>query len=209
MDEPKQGGYMQHRRTAFAAAFLLAGLAAPAAAQVSLTPTVGVYHPNRDPLHLREGRTDQRLIRGRTLSLGMNLEAGVFRGTVAYATKAEILSEGVETQGPVGEGRLLAITGGVALRPIPRFAGIQPYAIGGLGVKRIGYSWNEDQISNALPEDETEFAMQAGAGVDLMLGALGITAEIYDMITPGSTDYRHDTFIMAGLRLRLGGVNDN
>jgi hypothetical protein len=138
----------------------------------------------------------------------MNLDAGVFRGTVAYATKAEILGEGVNAQGPVGEGRLLAITGGVALRPIPRFAGIQPYALGGLGVKRIGYSWNDDAISDAFPEDETRFSMQAGAGVDLMLGGLGITAEIYDMITPGSTDYRHDTFIVAGLKLRLGGQQD-
>ncbi|MGH7502410.1 MAG: hypothetical protein ACREL7_11695 [Longimicrobiales bacterium] len=200
---------MQYRRTAFAAALLLGGLAAPASAQLHITPTVGSYLPGDDPLHLREGREDQRLIRGRTLSLGLNLEAGVFRGTVAYATQAEILNEGIETQGPIGEGRLLAITGGVALRPIPRFAGIQPYAIGGLGVKRAGYSWNDDGFSNALPDDKTNFALQAGAGVDLMLGGLGFTAEIYDMITPGSDNNRHDTFIMAGLRLRLGNAPDS
>jgi opacity protein-like surface antigen len=195
---------MLQRRTATALVFLLAGAAAPAAAQIHITPAVGAFHPDRSPFALDyEGESHRHLIRGRTLGLGLNLEAGIFRGTIAYATNAKILRDGFAAEGPVGEGQLLAVLGGLTLRPIPRFGGLQPYGIAGAGVKRFGYSWDEDGISNAFPSDQTDFALQAGLGLDMMLGAFGLTAEVSDMISVRS-NVRHDTFLMLGMRLRLG-----
>jgi hypothetical protein len=195
---------MRHRWIA-AAATLAIALAKPVAAQsIHITPTLGAYHPGSDPIDLTDRGT--RLVRGNALGLGLNLEAGFFRGTIAYASGATIKEEGVGASGDVGDGRLLAFSGGLVLRPIPRIIGIQPYALGGAGLKRQDYSFDDDGFSNALPKDKTDFALHAGLGADLMLGSLGFMAEVTDFIASDYDDSRrHDTFLMFGMRLRLGG----
>ncbi|MCI0436279.1 MAG: hypothetical protein L0271_21940 [Gemmatimonadetes bacterium] len=193
---------MRPRAIPYTLALTALVMAGPAAAQLHITPTMGSYRPGESAIRVDGGG---RLFRGRTLGMGLNLEAGFLRGTIAYATGATIRDEGLGASGDVGEGSLLAMTAGIALRPLPRLFGLQPYGLLGGGIKRFDYSWNDDRFEGAL-SDEREFVIQYGAGADLMLGGLGVVAEIYDMVAPELDDSRrHDTFVQLGLRFRLGG----
>src|SRR5690606_32589739 len=121
-------GRADMKRTIFGA--LAAGLlilpAAPAAAQVYITPAVGVFIPASD-LEDLEGQAEQtRFDRSGTLGLGLNLEFGWLRGSIAYATGANISEEGVD--GEVGDGSVLAAAADLVVRPLPRIL-VQPYLL--------------------------------------------------------------------------------
>jgi hypothetical protein len=189
--------------TAFAGAWL-ALPAAPASAQFYITPAVGVFIPATD-LEDLEGQAEQtRFDRSGTLGLGLNVELGWLRGSVAYATGATISDEGV-SGGDVGDGSVLAVAADLIVRPLPRVL-VQPYLLGGVGLKRQDFSFDDEGISeNPLPSDKTDFALHAGVGADVMLGRIGIMAEITDYITRNedSTFGQHDAFALVGLRVRL------
>ena len=189
--------------TAFAGA-LLALSAAPVSAQVYITPAVGVFIPATD-LEDLEGQAEQtRFDRSGTLGLGLNVELGWLRGSVAYATGATISDEGV-SGGDIGDGSVLAVAADLLVRPLPRVL-VQPYLLGGVGLKRQDFSFDDEGISeNPLPSDKTDFALHAGVGADVMLGRIGIMAEITDYITSNedSTFGQHDAFALVGLRVRL------
>lgn len=195
-------------RTLFAAAVvggLLALPAVPAAAQVHITPSVGVFIPASD-LEDLEGQAEQtRFDRSGTLGLGLNIELGWLRGSVAYATGATISDEGVSGEDEIGDGSVLAVAADLVVRPLPRLL-VQPYLLGGLGLKRQDFSYDDDGLgTNPLPSDKTDLAVHAGVGADLMFGRFGIMAEVTDYITRNedSTFGQHDAFAMVGLRVRM------
>jgi len=165
---------------------------------------VGVFIPATD-LEDLEGQAEQtRFDRSGTLGLGLNVELGWLRGSVAYATGATISDEGV-SGGDVGDGSVLAVAADLIVRPLPRVL-VQPYLLGGVGLKRQDFSFDDEGISeNPLPSDKTDFALHAGVGADVMLGRIGIMAEITDYITSNedSTFGQHDAFALVGLRVRL------
>lgn len=184
---------------------VLALTAAPAAAQIYITPAAGVFIPASDLEDLEGQAEATRLSRSGTLGLGINLELGWLRGSVAYATGATISEEGVTGEDDIGDGSVLAVAADLIVRPLPRLL-VQPYLLGGVGLKRQDFSYNEDAGgTNPLPSDLTDFALHAGLGADVMLGRFGIMAEITDYITRNedSTFGQHDAFAMVGLRVRL------
>jgi hypothetical protein len=184
---------------------LLALTAAPAAAQIYITPAAGVFIPASDLEDLEGQAEATRLSRSGTLGLGINLELGWLRGSVAYATGATISEEGVTGEDDIGDGSVLAVAADLIVRPLPRLL-VQPYLLGGVGLKRQDFSYNDDGVgTNPLPSDLTDFALHAGLGADVMLGRFGIMAEITDYITRNedSTFGQHDAFAMVGLRVRL------
>src|SRR5690606_12143775 len=123
-----------------------------------------------------------RLDRSGTFGLGLNVELGWLRGSVAYATGASISEEGVDG-GDIGDGSVLAVAADVVVRPLPRLL-VQPYLLGGVGLKRQDFSYDDEGLgTNPLPSDKTDFALHAGIGADVMLGRIGIMAEITDYIT--------------------------
>ncbi|MGH7465366.1 MAG: outer membrane beta-barrel protein [Longimicrobiales bacterium] len=187
------------------AAALTALPAAPAAAQIYITPALGVFIPASDLKDL-EGQAEQtQFDRSGTLGLGLNLELGWLRGSVAYATGATISEEGVSGEDEIGDGSVLAAAVDLVLRPLPRLL-VQPYLLGGLGLKRQDFSFDDDGVStNPLPSDKTDLAVHAGLGADLMLGRFGVMAEITDYITRNedSTFGQHDAFAIVGLRVRM------
>jgi hypothetical protein len=184
---------------------LLAVPAGPAAAQIYITPALGVFIPASD-LEDLEGQAEQtRFDRSGTLGLGLNVELGWLRGSVAYATGATISDEGISGEDEIGDGSVLAVAADLVLRPLPRLL-VQPYVLGGVGLKRQDFSYDDDGIgTNPLPSDKTDFAVHAGLGADVMLGRVGIMAEITDYITRNedSTFGQHDAFAMVGLRVRM------
>lgn len=184
---------------------LLALTAAPAAAQIYITPAAGVFIPASDLEDLEGQAEATRLSRSGTLGLGVNLELGWLRGSVAYATGATISEEGVADEDDIGDGSVLAVAADLIVRPLPRLL-VQPYLLGGVGLKRQDFSYDDDGVgTNPLPPDLTDFALHAGLGADVMLGRFGIMAEITDYITRNedSTFGQHDAFALVGLRVRL------
>jgi hypothetical protein len=196
------------RRSILLAA-LAAGLgltaATPAAAQIHLTPALGVFIPASDLQDLEGQAAQTRLDRSGTLGLGLNIELGWLRGSVAYATGATISDDGVTGEDEIGDGSVLAAAADLVLRPLPRLL-VQPYLLGGVGLKRQDFSFDDDTVAD-LPEDRSDLALHVGVGADLMLGGFGIMAEITDYITRNEDDSfgQHDAFAMVGLRVRLGG----
>jgi hypothetical protein len=190
---------------AAAAAALFAGFPESAAAQIHITPAFGAYIPASDLRDLRDETQQRRLSREGTLGLGINLDAGWLRGSLAYASGATISESGVQNRDAVGDGSVLAVAADIVLRPLPRLL-VQPYLLGGLGLKRLDYSYSQQGLGNPLPADQREVALHAGVGADLMLGRIGVMAEITDYITrrDGGGFGQHDAFAFVGLRFRIG-----
>lgn len=176
-----------------------------AAAQIYITPAAGVFIPASD-LEDLQGQAEQTAFeRSGTLGLGLNVEFGWLRGSIAYASGATISEEGVDGEDEIGDGSVLAAAADIIVRPLPRVL-VQPYLLGGVGLKRQDYSYDEDGVgANPLPADKSDFALHFGVGADLMLGRFGIMAEITDYVSKNEEDSfgQHDAFGMVGLRIRL------
>lgn len=171
---------------------------------VTVTPVVGAYHPDGGLSDIRGSASSGTLIRDKALALGLDVELSFLRGSVVYASGARIVPGGVEDGARIGTGSFIAMTGDLLFRPIPRVLGFQPYLLGGAGVTRDRYSWDDDGVSDAFPKDERRFALHAGVGADIMFNGVGVMIEASDYISrDGGLLGRHDSFIVTGLRLRL------
>jgi hypothetical protein len=187
------------------AAVALGGWTGRAEAQIAITPTLGAYIPASDFYELRDEADALRLEREATLALGLNVEYGWLRGTLAYASGARLTEDGVEGESEIGEGTLLVAAADLVLRPIPRIVIVQPYLLGGVGLKNTSYDFDSDGVGAAFPDDETDLALHVGLGADLMFGGIGVVAEFTDFISKDADDDwgAHDAFAMVGLKLRL------
>lgn len=185
-----------------------AALAVPAVSHaqgISVTPAAGLYIPASDLYHLRDEAREATVDKEGTFAMGLNVEFGSLRGSIAYASGATLNDRGVENRGEIGEGKVLAVAGDLVLRPIPRLIIVQPYLLLGAGLRREDYSYEDDGLSDALPEDQSDFAFHAGIGADVMLGRIGIVAEITDFITQEPTGNwdQHDAFGFVGLKFKV------
>ena len=190
--------------TLLAAALIAVASSENAYAQgIQITPSVGAYIPASGVYELRDAANNARLEKAAALGLGLNVEMGWLRGSLAYASGATLSEEG--TSGDIGDGSLLAVAADAVFRPIPRLMVVQPYVLGGVGLVRQDYSYDDDGTSNPFPDEDSEFALHAGIGADISLGALGIVVEVTDFITRDAADdwSHHDAFAMLGLKLSL------
>lgn len=181
--------------------------AAPAALaqNVNLTINGGAYRQAGDFMTLKDNAKQVDLTAKTTFALGANLELGAIRLTAAYVTGSSIGLHGIEGTDKIGEGTLLAGAADVVVRPLPRIL-VQPYILGGVGFKRNGYSFTGDDMASEFPElkPTTDLALHWGVGADLMLGGVGVMAEVNDFVTFTDKKFgRHDAFGVIGLRLRL------
>lgn len=204
---------------ALAAAVLFS---APVSAQVpglevSVLPKVGFYSPASDLQAAQDALGEVVDDRGGSLALGLALEMGVpltalgVRVGFDYVTGSEFTYEDEAAVEATAEQTMLAVTGDVVLRPIPRLIVVQPYLLAGAGVKRYDFSFEEDagtDVEAAFPESETDFTLHAGLGVDLGLGPIALIAEVSDYISwyetgEDESEMQNDLFLMAGIRLGL------
>ncbi|HEX6587870.1 MAG TPA: outer membrane beta-barrel protein [Longimicrobiales bacterium] len=199
---------------ALAAAVLIA---APVSGQVTIVPKVGFYSPANDLQAAQDALGEVVDDRGGSLALGAALEFGVpmtslgVRVGFDYVTGSEFTYEDEASVEATAEQTMLAITGDVVLRPIPRLIIVQPYLLAGAGVKRYDFSFEEDagtDVETAFPESETDFTVHAGIGVDLGLGPIALIAEVSDYISwyetgEDESEMQNDLFLMAGVRLGL------
>ena len=189
-----------YRRTFTTVAFI-AAVAIPAIsrAQIALTPMVGGYVPATDVNQVAGNAQTIAKTRDGTLSLGLNLDLGAIRGTVAYASGKTIKNANRQD---IGKGNVLAAAGDLVIRPLPRIL-VQPYLIAGAGEKFYKYDQSSSLASGG---DKRSFALHGGLGADVMLGSVGVAAELTDFASKGADDKWnvHDAFLMVGLKLRLG-----
>jgi hypothetical protein len=187
-------------RNVFSLAVLAAALAVPASArsQATLTPLIGGYVPAGDLTQVRDGAENVATTRNGVLSLGLNLDVGPLRGTMAYASGTTIKNANRQD---IGKGTVLGIAGDLVVRPLPRLF-VQPYVLLGAGQKF--YKFDETAPASSFG-DTRRFAWHGGIGADLSVGSLGVVAELTDFLSK-DTDSKwsnHDAFLMLGLRLRL------
>ena len=195
----------------FGAVAALAGAAlfppASAAAQsgITLAPMLGAYVPAGSFADLQRGAETLEAEREGTLGLGLGIEIGALRGTLAYASGAKIQADGITDDEEIGEGSVLAATASLVLRPIPRLLILQPYLLGGAGLKNSSFNYNDDANADAFDDDQSELTLHVGVGADIMLGRFGLFAEISDFISRDSADKFkvHDAFGMFGIKLAL------
>lgn len=189
---------MRFRYAMLAAPLFALVAAAPAQAQgrLTVTPLVGGYIPGNDIQEIADGADQVSIDKKATLGLGLNVELGWLRGSVAYASGAKISAEegeSPELNGEIGEGSVLAAAVDVVVRPIPRLIVVQPYLLGGLGLKRTDYDWETEGIADAFPEDQSDFTVHVGVGADVMLGPVGLVVEVTDFISKqGDDDFGRD-----------------
>lgn len=186
---------------AIATLLSLAPAASARAQGIAITPLAGAYIPASDFYSLRDQANQQlRVDKQAAFALGANVDLGMLRASVAYATGATLSDHGVQNGGNIGNGSLLAAAGDVVLRP--RVAILQPFVLAGVGVKRSHYSFNSSVSGSLFPKNETDLAGHLGAGLNVLFGNIGITGELTDFITYKSGNFGpHDAFAMVGLRL--------
>lgn len=194
----------------FAVPLLALAVAAPVQAQgrLTITPLIGGYIPGNDVHDLQTGAEEVTVDKEAALGLGLNVELGWLRGSLAYASGATVNVEDIgdpTLEGEIGEGSVLAIAAGVVLRPLPRLIVVQPYLVGGAGLKRTDYDWETDGAADAFPEDQSDFTLHVGVGADISLGPVGLVVEVTDFISNEGNDSfgRHDAFGMLGLKFGL------
>jgi hypothetical protein len=198
---------MNRSRPSLLLAALMSLVFAPGASAQGLhiSAAGGAFIPASDFDGVREGAEQARLDRSSTLGLGLNLEAGWFRGSLAYASGVTLNDRSAE--GRIGDGSVLAVAADLLLRPIPG-SPIQPYGLAGVGVKRQNFSFRDEGVgTNPFPSDARDLGVHLGVGADLMLGGIGLMVEATDFITrtSGGDWGQHDVFLVVGLRFRLGG----
>ena len=206
-----------------AALLLLAGCLAavlapdPARAQGGyLIFQAGYYVPTEDLGPLADagfGEAVEFGKRERSLAYSLGIELAVSgplsgRATLAYGTSGDLAVE--EAGCPECEARnnLLNATAALVFRPLPGGVPIQPYLLGGGGVKHYDLE-SLDVLQRAPLRDQTRKTLLLGAGIEVRLGPLRIVTELSDYISPifGNDDAettQNDLFLTAGLMLGSG-----
>lgn len=203
---------MRLEKVAAAAAALALLVPASAPAQiVKLTPKVGGYFRAASVNDIQDEAGQSFSLERRevsTLALGANVEIDIpaspigVRGDVSVATDTDASLTG-SGQGDAEEleSALVAVSGGLVLRPLTFLPLVDPYVTGGAGFTTTNY---DSEAIDELPSDRS-FALHAGIGSDLQLGGIRLQGEVADYITgiDDDGDVTHEVFVTAGLGLSI------
>ena len=212
--------------TGLVATCLAGGLAlgaAPLSAQapgieLQLNPRIGLYQPLSDLGQIGDAATNTANELSGSLAIGLGAELAIallpvdIRFNLDYATGSEVRVEDGDVGTAAGtETTLLALVGDVMLRPIPRIIIAQPYFFAGGGLKQYDFE-PTDPDAVATFEDESDWTVHLGGGLDVGLGPIALNAEIGDYIswwevqsaaTTDETEMQHDLFVTVGFSIGL------
>ncbi|HEY0672463.1 MAG TPA: outer membrane beta-barrel protein [Longimicrobiales bacterium] len=138
---------------------------------------------------------------GASLELDLPLSPVNVRANVEAALGANVEIGGEEV--PDSEVDVVAITGDLVFRPLPRIVVFQPYLLAGAGVKRYSFD------VGGAEDDRSNFTGHVGAGGDLKVGPIALLAEINDYISSfedestGDKKLQNDVFISVGFRIGM------
>src|SRR5690554_2527231 len=153
------------------APLLLASAADAEAQRLQLVPRAGIFVSGGNLAEVSGTLGDVEADMKGTLGVGLGLEVGVplspigFRAGFDYATNSKLSLKGISAGEDEAGAKLLAVTGDVVLRPLPRLIVVQPYLVGGAGVKRYDFELSELEADaqGLFPEDQTDFTLHGGA----------------------------------------------
>jgi hypothetical protein len=140
---------------------------------------------------------------GASLELDLPLSPVNVRANLDAALGAKVELDGQESQGD--EVDVVAITGDLVFRPLPRIVVFQPYLLAGAGIKRYSFDGTLDNATNS----ESDFTGHVGIGGDLKIGPLAVLAELSDYISSfknegtGDSKLQNDVFVMVGFRIGM------
>ena len=151
--------------------------------------------------------------RERSFAYSLGLELPVSgpisgRATLAYGTSGDVsVVEGMCSDCEA-RNNVLNATAALVFRPLPGGLALQPYLLGGGGVKHYDLE-SLDELQRSVLRDQTRRTLLLGAGIELRLGPLRILTELSDYISPILEDSdaestQHDLFLTAGLMLGSG-----
>jgi hypothetical protein len=185
-------------RSALLALAILA-LPAAASAQFGFIPRAGIYIPAGEFAEIDdaiEGTIE--VDKEAAFALGATVEISRLYFSVDYVTGSQLSSDGLDDGDDLGNGSLVALAGGFFFRPGIPF--IQPHVRLGAGVKRQNYSFDDEGLDIDFPDNDTDFALHGAIGLSLMLGGLGVSAELADYVTADGFE-PNDLILSLGLRL--------
>ncbi len=176
----------------------------------------GYYVPTRELGVLKEAGIGEVVEFGKrersfAYSLGLELPVtGPFSGraTLAYGTSADLPAEQAQCPDCEAITGMLTATAALVFRPLPSSLALQPYLLGGGGVKHYDLE-SLDELARAPLLDQTRKTALIGAGIEVRLGPLRIVTEVSDYVSPifaedGDETMQHDLFLTAGLMLGSG-----
>lgn len=189
-------------------------------------PRLGYFTPDRELGTIRQGEAVVAI--GSAPTLGLSIEIGTplqFVGlrATAQTTIGSAMNEVEPTSQPLDRpASVLNLSMDALLSPVPGAWGARPYGVIGVGLKRydLGRGPFGDDLGDRFGGREAGFALNAGAGVEAVLGQTVVSIEavdymsglwgrrIYDYSSLGERAFngiRHDVFVSVGLKLKLLG----
>jgi hypothetical protein len=187
---------------------MLVGLGTPAYAQLpginlNLGARAGVFMPLSSLSETPAG--DLKLKQG--LGVGASLELDIpfspinVRANVEAALGAKMELNDVEIEDT--EVDVMAFTGDLVFRPLPRIVVVQPYLLAGAGIKKYSFD------GGATAGDRSNFTGHLGAGVDLKVGPIALLVEANDYISSFKNEgtdeskLQNDVFVAVGFRIGM------
>jgi len=204
-------------KAVLAAALLVSGAADASAQRIQVVPRAGVFVSGSSLGEVREGTEAIKADLEGGLGVGLAVELGMpfspfgLRAGFDYATDSKISTTGISGGSDEAGAKLLAVAGDLVFRPLPRLVVVQPYLLAGAGLKRYDFEVSElgSGARDIFSESQTDFALHAGAGVDVSLGAIALRAEVSDYVSwfelasDGDKKMQNDVFVTVGLRIGL------
>jgi hypothetical protein len=195
------------KRLLIATLFLLAPTAADAqipGINLNLGARAGMFSPMSALAETGAGewKLKSGLGIGASLELDLPLSPINVRANVEAALGAKLQLDDQENGGEVD---VVAITGDLVFRPLPRIVVFQPYLLAGGGIKR--YSFEDSPL--IFGEGGSDFTGHVGIGGDLKIGPLAVLAELSDYISSfknegvGDSKLQNDVFVMVGFRIGM------
>ena len=177
------------------------GLAQIPGINVHLGARAGLFTPAGkigEDVSGRETRIASGLALGASVEFDIPLSPINVRANVDAALGRPMEVSGQEVPG--SEVDIIALTGDLVFRPVPRVVVFQPYLLAGAGIKRYSVE--------GIDDPETDFTGHLGAGGDLRAGRLSVFGEVSDYISSfgggdGNDHLQNDIFIMVGVRIGL------
>jgi hypothetical protein len=199
--------------------------------RIDVIPSVGLFAPQSDLGRVRVDGEDLPLRQRSALAAGVAVEFPLsaewlsLRGTAGLAPASDIAylrHVGEESCGHqcyrtiyddvrITDSRILILTAG-ALARLPRLAGVQPYAIGGAGIKHHSFSRQQlpSGFENVFDGGRSTVSVHAGAGAEIPLGPVALRAEVADHLSryrltnaaSPHANLQHDVSAQIGFRVR-------
>jgi hypothetical protein len=194
------------KRSILAACILVLAASSSGVAQipginVHLGARAGLFAPAGkigEDISARESRIASGLAFGASVEFDIPLSPIDVRANLDAALGRPMEVSGQEVPG--SDVDIIALTGDLVFRPVPRIAVFQPYLLAGAGIKRYSVE--------GISDPETDFTGHVGAGGDLRAGRLSLFGEVSDYISSfdggdGNDHLQNDIFIMIGVRIGL------